>query len=430
MADASRFPSLVLPFTIVGAAAGWLSVGLVQHPVLRPIAPAPRLLGAVFAALLGALVGGLLTSWCGGEPHRHDLAPHDPTARPPTDRWPRHVAAVLGAGVLTGAMVGSFAGGLGPWPGAYFGFLCALPFLPVTALVLAAARRARRARLGSLVAGCDRRAVWGILATLLAVATLEAAPDWVAPRAGALTGPMPALVLLGAATLCILWCLALDLLALRRATRAVATGLVAPEEGHSGALEEAPRLDLGLGDAVHARLARPAAAYRERARTLAIVEGDPDQALAALRRARRRGAIALGIVAVVALGHVAADSPTAHALYEWERCALGRGEACSSASRYTERSMGVASPDPRALAALYERGCDLGDGTSCLSLAGLHRGKAGLDPDFLLVAHYEYRAAQRGHCPPGTSLVTGSENVCVSPGDPRDVRRSSPRDIR
>jgi hypothetical protein len=48
MADPSRFPQLALPFTLVGAAAGWLSAGLVNNPFLdstptspwRP--PAPR----------------------------------------------------------------------------------------------------------------------------------------------------------------------------------------------------------------------------------------------------------------------------------------------------------------------------------------------------------------------------------------------------
>ena len=47
---------------------------------------------------------------------------------------------------------------------AFGGALCAVVFLPVCLVVIGAARRAQRARLGSIVAGSDRRTVWGILA--------------------------------------------------------------------------------------------------------------------------------------------------------------------------------------------------------------------------------------------------------------------------
>lgn len=43
MADPARFPDLTLPFAITGAAAGWFSRGLLQHPALSPPPVEPRI---------------------------------------------------------------------------------------------------------------------------------------------------------------------------------------------------------------------------------------------------------------------------------------------------------------------------------------------------------------------------------------------------
>jgi hypothetical protein len=52
MADATRFPHLAVPFTFVGAAAGWLSAGLFENPALLRVKPAPQLAVTVLAAAM------------------------------------------------------------------------------------------------------------------------------------------------------------------------------------------------------------------------------------------------------------------------------------------------------------------------------------------------------------------------------------------
>jgi hypothetical protein len=86
--------------------------------------------------------------------------------------------------ILGGAASGGFTGGItennvdGVLSGILNGGLCSIAFLPICAAVLAAARRAERARLGSIVAGADLREVWAILAAALAVATPWPSPPW------------------------------------------------------------------------------------------------------------------------------------------------------------------------------------------------------------------------------------------------------------
>ncbi|MEZ4306688.1 MAG: hypothetical protein R3F14_01380 [Polyangiaceae bacterium] len=111
-----------------------------------------------------------------------------------------------------------------------------LPLLPVCAAVLAAARRAQRARLGSIVAGSDRRAR-GILATTLVIATLEGLPDWPAPRGAPLFGPAPIVGFLALAGVCLLSILVADALALRAAKKALSTTL---EERTDGEIQATP----------------------------------------------------------------------------------------------------------------------------------------------------------------------------------------------
>jgi hypothetical protein len=106
--------------------------------------------------------------------------------------------------------------------------------------------------------------------------------------------------------------------ALREARRAIAPGLErqdpAAEDPAGGA--DVPRLDLGLGEDLLARFARSATAYRGRDRTLALVQGSPEQAFTALQRAVRRGALGLAVIGAVHGAHLAADTPLAQRLYE------------------------------------------------------------------------------------------------------------------
>src|SRR5689334_10915360 len=67
MADASRFPNLAVPFALVGAAAGWLSAGLAQHPFVYAPDSTFRGVTAAVAAVLAGATGVLLRRWCVGQ---------------------------------------------------------------------------------------------------------------------------------------------------------------------------------------------------------------------------------------------------------------------------------------------------------------------------------------------------------------------------
>lgn len=324
MADPSRFPRLTLPFAIVGASAGWLSAGLLANPLVRMMQGGKQLLTAFLAMVFAGATGALLTRWCIGKRYAYELLPDDPSVRAPGDRWWRHVTAVLAAGAATGALFAALCDTYGgPSSGAVTGLCCAGAFVPVCAAVIVTARRAQRARLGSIVADSDRRAVWGILALTLAVATLEAIPDWPASAKGEVEIPTPVIWMMLAAGLATLAILIADERALRRARVAIAPGLEQRSAADIDPLDTAvPGLDLGLGDGVLARLARSSSAYRGRDRTLALVQGSPEQALAALRRAVRRGAVSLAVIGAVAACHAAATTPRAQIVYEQMGCVM------------------------------------------------------------------------------------------------------------
>jgi hypothetical protein len=177
------------------------------------------------------------------------------------------------------------------------GVLCSLVFLPVAIAVLRSARRAQRARLGTLVARADYRAVWGVLATALALTTLEAVPDWLASRDGTI-----AVAIACACGVVVLAVLLWDGRASGRARETLAD-LAAP----SPFAHEAPEtIDLGLGDGVGARIALGTSAYRDRDRTLALVRGDPLEVRRAMTRALVRGRVSIALISVVLAGHAIA----------------------------------------------------------------------------------------------------------------------------
>ena len=298
MADPLRFPHLAGPFAIAGGVAGWLSAGMLssQSILLLPRSMQPAT--AFWAAVVAAIAGVIVRRLCVGRHYRYDLDAPDPNARPATDRAFHHVAAVLATGTVTGALIGGWFA-LDRVPiGAGGGLLCATASVPVVLAVVAAARRAQRARLGTLVASSDRRAVWGILATALAPTTLEALPDWWSvPPLGAVA------IALGACGV-VAVVLADDARAFRRA-HAILEGLQAHDDSTPAPDEVAP-IDLGLGDDLGAHLARAGTAYRDRARAIDLVRGDPARVRAAMARARRRGAIAAALVVATLILHLVA----------------------------------------------------------------------------------------------------------------------------
>jgi hypothetical protein len=326
MADTSRFPSLVLPFAITGAAAGWLSAGLGGRPFSQTLV-------ALTATVVAALTGAILTRLCVGRRYQYELDPPDPELRPATDNGLLHTAIVLGAGAATGGLLSltdprcctRLDCMLG---GAAF----TIVFVPVCLAVVAAARRAQRARLGSLVASCDRRAVWGILAITLGVTTVEALPEWPEWSSGSGAMPIVALALAaltGAVTLVVRH---RDAGALKQARGEIEAGLLA--QGHEDPEPEegaVARLDLGLGDEMLARIAHGAAAYRDRQRTVALVRGNPELSLFALRRAVGRGTIGLLVLGAVVAAHLVGAVVPAIVIYELRCSSTGERSACTLA---------------------------------------------------------------------------------------------------
>ncbi|MDI1480430.1 hypothetical protein [Polyangium sp. y55x31] len=325
MADGSRFPRLAPPFAITGAAAGWLSAGLLSNPLFGVTYEGVKPLAALGTMLIAAVTGVLLKKLCLGWRYSYEIDTPNPEYRPTSDRLGYHVFVVLLAGAAAGAMVAALddahGGTLG---GAASGAFSAILFLPVCLLVLSSARRAQRARLGSIVADSDRRAVWGILAAALSAATLLAALDWPAARLEEAETPIPALVILLATTAVTLVVLSANLRALKRAQAALAPGLETGEDGPAPLVDPSvPRVDLGLGDDLASRLARSAAAYRGRDRAVELVQGNPEQALGALRRAVRRGYTSLALMGVILGAHGLAHSSVVTMVYVEVRCGTG-----------------------------------------------------------------------------------------------------------
>jgi hypothetical protein len=157
--------------------------------------------------------------------------------------------------------------------------------------------------------------------------------------------------MLTAAALCTLGVWVADARALGRARAVVAQGLAVhePQEAGAGPLDP-PRFDLGLGNDILARVARGAAAYRHRERTVALVKGTPSLALAALQRALRRTKIGLVLIAGAGALHVYANSDAALTTYLVLRCGPYDRMACTYAADRVEAS------DPPTARLLRRRG--------------------------------------------------------------------------
>ena len=316
-----RMPRLVYPFAIVGAAAGWLAATLLDNPIAdaTPNHAAGR--AALCSAAIAAGLGLLLQRRCVPRVAFASL----------TGMWTQVVIFVGLGGTLSGAITGwlAFENERGTTSGALAGLGAALGFLPVCVLVIAAARRAARARLGSLVAAADRRELWALMASALAVTTATAFPDWMAQET-----PIVALSLAVAALTAIVALGAFDLRAALVVRRA--SGRADRMEIRERAAEEAegslPALDLGLGDEVRASLARSAAAYRGRDRASSLLLGSLDEARAAVRRALVKKALAAAVAALALAGHALAARPRGEMLFHEILCDHGSPVDCGIAA--------------------------------------------------------------------------------------------------
>src|SRR5262252_2770076 len=143
----ARMPGLALPFAVVGAAAGWLAAGFLAEPLVRVSIGGNQPQAAVCAAVTAALLGYALRRWCGRV---------DPF-RPPHAVHVRVFLAVVVGGAISGALTEIVVGRDWVHYAALEGALASLPFIPICGAVVFAARRAERARHGSIVAAADAR---------------------------------------------------------------------------------------------------------------------------------------------------------------------------------------------------------------------------------------------------------------------------------
>ena len=64
MSDPSRVPSLVVPFALVGGAAGWLSADFLRNPLVAVSDGGEAGPAAVIGAFVAGGIGAALTRWC------------------------------------------------------------------------------------------------------------------------------------------------------------------------------------------------------------------------------------------------------------------------------------------------------------------------------------------------------------------------------
>jgi hypothetical protein len=370
MRTRTTIPALAPPFAIVGLAAGWLSDGLLANPLVGIAAHNNQLAAAAASAAVGWALGVVLT---------RRMAARDALGATPL-RWPVLCAMVAAGGAAAGCFVGGLELGTmnGALTGAGNGALSALAFVPVCALVLSFARRADRARQGSIVAASDRRAVWGILATALAVTTLAAAADWPAAQRHAASEPWAAAAMAAGAGLAVLAILLADVAAFARVARAVRGDLALRDPDDARVADDVPALDLGLGEDVRARLTRGAGAYRSRDRAVALVLGSTGEARGALGWALLRGVVGLSLVAAVASGHRWGRGVDALVAYDTQRCEHLRSSCYDAGLILSGAAVALPLPlarperpaaeDVHRAEHLFERACEGGEIRACRAL--------------------------------------------------------------
>jgi hypothetical protein len=352
-------PNLALPFAVVGLAAGWLSDGFLANPLIGAISRPNRLTAAIVAALAGAALGGILT---------RRIATRNALGATRLGLFGLGVWVIL-AGLFAGGVVGGLEIGTmwGALTGSANGAISAVGFIPVCAVVVAYARRADRARHGSIVAESDHLAVWGVLATGLAVMTLLGTLEILAAyeREGY---PQPADQLsLGMAMLCafaIFLILVADVFAFARVRAAARADLEERDPAEARYVTDVPAVDLGLGDDVAARMERAKSAYRSTDRALGLLWGSVSAAQRALAVSLARGVLGLAIACAVIAGHRFARSRAARIEYEASRCELTLPRCAVAADLLESKSEPLPTDIERA-EALRRHACNYGDRLEC-----------------------------------------------------------------
>ncbi|MFO0737456.1 MAG: hypothetical protein U0270_16310 [Labilithrix sp.] len=286
-------PSLARPFAAFGAAAGLfaiLAIGAFREAA-RDVSP---LVPMILTAGVSAGAGEVLRRW---------RRLHDPKlAREAIVLWIGLVAAVAGA--VSGALVGLFTWGVDGVPRFFVGGgLVALAFVPSCLVVFDAAKRAGRARLGSLVAETDRRTVFSTVLAGIGFAGATQVPAILSANTSTILAPLTQVALSMVASLGA----TVGIVFLQRRDRKSRAALEAhakdaawlerapADEGMAGVSADA--VDLGLGAD---RWTRGDANYRMSGRPDVVLKGSVERAMEAFDECARRRHYSL-IVAVSGL---------------------------------------------------------------------------------------------------------------------------------
>jgi MFS family permease len=166
----SRMLSLALPFAVLGLAAGCLSDGLLAVIPSLNIERKNPIVAALCGALMGAVLGAVLS--------------HNLDARDRFIATLQRTALMVAGGIVAGGTVAGLHGspgdvmwGWGVLGGALYGGVSALAFVPIGSLLITLVARTELAPQRRLWTGVDRRAMWSILTTVIAVSTLAIALD-------------------------------------------------------------------------------------------------------------------------------------------------------------------------------------------------------------------------------------------------------------
>jgi TPR repeat protein len=390
MQNTNRMPQIAWPFALVGASAGWLWPAFLANPLVDCSYRSDSLPAAACGLVVASGVGAVLTKRC------------KPTVdwAGPGATWIWLVLTVVLGGAVAGAALaaltwrtreGVFGCGFG-------GVACGLTFLPICAVVVAAARRAARARLGSLVASADARTMWSTAITAVGVSTLLATADWPASMDATVPRPIAALAIAMSAGLAMIALLAFDLRAwaeLRRIEHARSHMVALSPENDDDT--PAPEIDLGLGNELVVALERQGYAFRSSERIAARTRGSPAASRVALRSALRGKMVGLASIGCVLAAHRLAAGAEARLWYDEHRCAAGLPYSCIQAAARLRTGDGVRRDAERA-ADLYEDGCDgpYGAARSCAARAEmLESGELGT-PDTSRASALREKACEFG----------------------------------
>lgn len=273
-------------FALVGGAGSVLVV--TAAPLLSPH---QMRFWSLAAGITTTLVAGLLGAWVGRR------APAAPL------KWLRFVVSTVGAGALTGALLGGGTmlftmedAGRGLLAALLFGtygmifgaILAALCFVPPLAVVFAAHTRVGRARPGSFVDLSDRRRVWFGTAAVVFLAA------WITTNLGsAANDGSKAIALAATSALLGLW--VADVAQVTRLFQLL-TGLGRSDEDGIGSY--APFVDLGIGDERWVQTQPREGPYRSTVQVTKVVRGALFEAQRILTRATLVHAVVLLVVVV------------------------------------------------------------------------------------------------------------------------------------